>query len=322
MTYDRFSGIVPKENIIVVTLARYRDIVLEQIPELSEENLLLEPHGRNTAPCIAFAANEILRRDPEGVFVATPSDLLISDHKAFGEAIAKTTDYASSHKALIALGIVPSKADTNFGYIQASGGCDAIKSGNILSIKTFTEKPDTELAEILVRSGEFLWNTGIFIWRADVIKEEMEKFCPEIALRFRDWPKYYGADEAQTFLENAYSTCKRDSIDYAVMERTASAYVYPVNFSWADIGNWDTLYNHLEDKDNDGNAVSVYSKLLQQTSNCIVYSSQKRKLIAINGLDNYAIIDTGDILIICPRDDKRLKEITSNIGLPDFEEFR
>ena len=322
MTYERFLGIVPRENIIVVSVTRYRDEVKRQIPELSDENLLLEPHSRNTAPCIAFATAEILRRDPQGVFVVTPSDLLIFDQEAFREAIEKSFAYASENESLIALGVVPSRPDTNFGYIQAVGGTAAVKSGKIAGIKAFTEKPDAELAEVFVKSGEFLWNAGIFIWQAKVIKEEMEKYCPEIIGNYDGWDKVRGTAEEADFLESRYSACKRDSIDYTVMERTERACVYPVKFTWDDIGNWDTLYKYIEDKDEAGNAISVDSTLLRQTSDCIIYSNGKRKLIAVSGLDHYAIVDTGDVLMICPRDDKHLKEITSNIGLPDFEEFR
>ena len=322
MTYERFLGIVPRENIIVVSVTRYRDEVKRQIPELSDENLLLEPHSRNTAPCIAFATAEILRRDPQGVFVVTPSDLLIFDQDAFREAIEKSFAYASENESLIALGVVPSRPDTNFGYIQAVGGTAAVKSGKIAGIKAFTEKPDAELAEVFVKSGEFLWNAGIFIWQAKVIKEEMEKYCPEIIGNYDGWDKVRETAEEADFLESRYSACKRDSIDYTVMERTERACVYPVKFTWDDIGNWDTLYKYIEDKDEAGNAISVDSTLLRQTSDCIIYSNGKRKLIAVSGLDHYAIVDTGDVLMICPRDDKHLKEITSNIGLPDFEEFR
>ena len=322
MTYERFLGLVPKENIIVVSVTRYRDEVKRQLPELSDENLLLEPHSRNTAPCIAFATAEILRRDPQGVFVVTPSDLLIFDQKAFSEAIEKSFAYASENPSLIALGVVPSRPDTNFGYIQAVGGASAVQSGQIVGIKTFTEKPDAELAEVFVKSGEFLWNAGIFIWQAEVIKEEMQKFCPEIIDSFNGWADVCGTDAASDFLENIYSACKRDSIDYTVMERTERACVYPVKFTWDDIGNWDTLYKYIEDKDEERNAISVDSTLLRDTSDCIIYSNGKRKLIAVSGLEHYAVIDTGDVLMICPRDDKHMKEITSNIGLPDYEEFR
>ena len=322
MTYERFLGLVPQENILVVSVTRYRDEVKRQLPELSDENLLLEPHSRNTAPCIAFATAEILRRDPQGVFVVTPSDLLIFDQEAFSEAIEKSLAYASENPSLIALGVVPSRPDTNFGYIQAVGGTAAVQSGQIAGIKTFTEKPDAELAEVFVKSGEFLWNAGIFIWQAGVIKEEMQKYCPEIIGSFDGWGDVCGTEKAADYLENIYSACKRDSIDYTVMERTDRACVCPVKFTWDDIGNWDTLYKYIEEKDEDGNALSVDSTLLRDTSDCIIYSNGKRKLIAVSGLEHYAVIDTGDVLMICPRDDKHMKEITSNIGLPDYEEFR
>lgn len=321
LTYERYLDILPAENILVVTRSRYRDLVMEQIPELESRNLLLEPDGRNTAPCLAFATYALLRRDPEAVMVATPADLIIEGHELFCAAIEKAFEYAADHEALITLGVVPSRPDTNFGYIQVVGGTAAAAGDDIVKVKTFTEKPDEQLAEVFIQSGEFLWNSGMFVWKADTIRKEMEKYCGQIATRFAGVGDVLGTPQEQEWLEKVYMGCGRDSIDYAVMEHTGRASVLPVKFGWADIGNWDTLYEYLNRKDDDGNALHVYQTLLQETSDSIIYSSGN-KLLAIKGLENYVIMDTKNVLMICPRDDRQLKEITSNIGLKEFEEFR
>lgn len=320
-TYERYLDILPAENILVVTRSRYRDLVMEQIPELESRNLLLEPDGRNTAPCLAFATYALLRRDPEAVMVATPADLIIEGHELFCAAIEKALEYAADHETLITLGVVPSRPDTNFGYIQVMGGTAAATGDDIVKVKTFTEKPDAQLAEVFIQSGEFLWNSGMFVWKAETIRGEMEKYCGQIATRFAGVGDVLGTPREQEWLEQVYMGCGRDSIDYAVMEHTDRASVLPVKFGWADIGNWDTLYEYLNRKDDDGNALHVYQTLLQETSDSIIYSSG-HKLLAIKGLDNYVIMDTKNVLMICPRDDRQLKEITSNIGLKEFEEFR
>ena len=321
-TYERYLDIIPQENILVVTRTRYRDLVLEQIPELKSENLLLEPHGRNTAPCLAFATHALLQRDPEAVMVATPSDLIIDGHELFRSSIEKALLYASEHDSLITLGVVPSRPDTNFGYIQVVGGTAAAGGDEIVKVKTFTEKPDEELADVFMQSGEFLWNSGMFVWKASAIREEMDKYCPEISSRFEGIGEILGTDQEAEWMEKVSMGCRRDSIDYAVMEHTDRASVLPVKFGWADIGNWDTLYESLSQKDANGNAMHVYATLLQDAQNNMLYSSGGHKLVAIKGLKNYVIMDTKNVLMICPRDDKQLKEITSNIGLKEYEEFR
>ncbi|MBR6280808.1 MAG: mannose-1-phosphate guanylyltransferase [Bacteroidales bacterium] len=323
MTYDRFSGIVPPENIIVVSLAQYADLVREQLPELPAENLLLEPYNRNTAPCLAYATYSLLKRDPEAVVVATPADHLIGDLGLFEETISAALAYAAGNDSLITLGIVPDRPDTNFGYIQATGGKESYNQNIPVKVKTFTEKPDQELAEVFLASGEFLWNSGIFVWQASVIRGEMEQYLPEVTELFRGWESRLGTPEEGAFIEKVYMNMERISVDYGVMEKTEKAWLYPAKFGWADIGNWESLYSYLSAKDADGNAVKNGGKtLLQQDRDNVIYSTAKNKLVAVKGLENYIVIDTDDILMICPRDDRKIKEVISQVGMPGFEEYR
>lgn len=323
LTYDRFFRIIPHENIIVVSLTQYKDLVMEHLPELSPKNLLLEPFNRNTAPCLAYATYEILKRDPQAVIVATPADHMIGDLDLYEKAIINALDFASENESLITLGIVPDRPDTNFGYIQVVGGKESYQDDKLLKVKTFTEKPDADLAEVFVKSGEFLWNSGIFVWQASVIREELEKYLPQVTRLFRGWEDYMGTPEEQAHIDKAYADMGRVSIDYGVMEKTDKVCLYPARFGWADIGNWESFYGYISGKDLNGNSVKTAGKhLLQGDHNNVIYSKTEGKLVAIKGLEDYIVIDTDDILMICPRDDKKIKEVISHIGLPDYEEYR
>ena len=231
MTYDRFLHIVPRENIIVVTLDSYGETTRSILPELAQENLLLEPYARKTAPCMAFAAYTILRRDPSAVIVASPSDLIIRDEELFGQTVLSALDYVEKEDVLMTLGIVPKSPDVNFGYIQVKEGKNAYLMDRPLKVKTFTEKPTAALAEVFVRTGEFFWNSGIFIWKASLIVAEMEKYIPQVTELFSGWQS--GITD-RSFIEKAYSECPKISLDYGVMERTERAWLYPAKFGWAD----------------------------------------------------------------------------------------
>lgn len=232
LTYDRFLNVVPAENILVVTLARFADEAARILPELPKENLLREPSARKTAPCMAYAAYTLLTRDPEATIVVTPWDLVIRDNELFTHTLSDAFDYVEANDVLMTLGIVPKTADTNFGYIQVKEGRNAHLMAGPLKVKTFTEKPSAELAEVFVRMGEFFWNSGIFIWKASTIVSEMEKYIPEVTELFRGWQEHI-AEHA--FVERAYAECPKVSLDYGVMERTSRAMLYPARFGWADI---------------------------------------------------------------------------------------
>ncbi len=321
-TYERFSKIVPKENIIVVTGNRYRDLVHEQLPELAPENLLLEPYSRNTAPCIAYATYTLLKRDPEAKIVVTPSDHLIEEDDIFVQTIENAFDYVEKNDVLMTLGVVPTRPDTNYGYIQAYGGSEAYKQGVPLPVKTFTEKPDRELAEVFISTGEFFWNAGIFIWKAQTIRSEMEKHLPEVTGLFAGWENTLGTAVESEFIGRAYTDCANISIDYGVMEKTDRAWISPVQFRWNDVGTWESLYNIIPEKDDCGNACNLDKTLMEETKNTLVVSPKKKKLIAIKGLENYMVVDTEDVLVICPKDDKKFKEFISGIAMPDYEKYR
>lgn len=312
-TYERMLGVIPPENIIVVTLKEYENLVREQIPELPKENLLLELYNRNTAPCIAYATRTILERDPEAVTVALPCDHIVSSRTAFRKTVNEAIDYASTHDELVTIGIHPTRPDVNFGYIQVAGDSSSVVDNVPVKVKTFTEKPPQDIAELLFKSGEFLWNSGVFIWKAKVIMDELEKFAPQITSLWK-----YSSDT-----DRIYTDCERISIDYAVMEKTSRAAVIPAGFGWADIGNWQSLYEYMASPDGDGNVVIIGGKhLFIDNSNNIIYCDNKDKLLAMNGLHDMIVVDTRDVLMVCPRDEQKLKEFLSKLAMPEFEDFR
>ena len=232
MTFDRFNRFVPESHILIITLDRFAQTARQVVPSLPEENLLVEPVARKTAPCMAFAAYTLLTRDPEAVIVATPWDLFIRDESLFAQTIEDACRYVEENDVLMTLGIVPKTADVNFGYIQVKEGRNAHLMAGPLQVKTFTEKPSAELAEVFVRTGEFFWNSGIFIWKASTICTEMEKYLPEVTELFRGWETQIGD---RSFVERAYAECPKVSLDYGVMEHTDRAWLYPARFGWADI---------------------------------------------------------------------------------------
>ena len=232
MTYDRFARFMPPENILVVTLSKYAATARILLPEIPEGNLLLEPFARKTAPCMAYATYTILTRDPEALIVASPCDLVIRDEDLFAATIDEMFGFVADHDVLMTLGIVPKNPDVNFGYIQVKEGRNAHLMAGPLRVKTFTEKPSAELAEVFVRTGEFFWNSGLFVWKASTIAKEMETYIPEVTELFRGWQDHI---TEPAFVERAYSECPKVSLDYGVMERTARAWLYPARFGWADI---------------------------------------------------------------------------------------
>ncbi len=321
-TYERFAEIVPSKNIFVVTLTRFSYLVHAQIPELPESNILLEPYARNTAPCIAFATYSILKRNPDATIIATPADHIITDEENFKAAMLKVMEYAESKPALMTIGIHPTEPDTSYGYIQAPKSKESIDTDSPIKVKTFTEKPDKALAEVFCKTGEFYWNSGIFAWKASVIREEMEKYIPDVTSLFAGWEDALGSDQEQVFIEKAYSDCPKISIDYAVMEKTDRAWLYCGDFGWSDIDSWDSLFKNISQKTGDGNVVFTDKFLGENNENSMLVSGDKKKLYAIKGLKDYVVVDTGDVLLICPKDDKQFRDFVSGLGMPEYENFR
>jgi mannose-1-phosphate guanylyltransferase len=305
----------------VVTAQKYAELVKEQIPELDGGNLLLEPYSRNTAPCIAYATYKLLQRDPEARVVVTPADHAIDNEELFAETIRKAFGYIAENDVLMTLGVVPTRPDTNYGFVQAIGGKEAYKNDEPMQVKTFTEKPDKDMATLFISTGEFFWNAGIFLWKGSTIKSEIERHLPEVAGPFEGWEMALGSKIEGEFIARAFTDCPNISIDYGVMEKTERAWIFPVKFGWSDIGTWESLYT-LQEKDQDGNAIAVDKTLIEDAKDTLVLSTDKGKLIAVKGLEGFMVIDTPDALVICPKDDRSFKDFISGIAMPEFEKYR
>ena len=321
-TFDRMKKILPEENILIATSVKYKDLVMEQIPEIESRNLLLEPYSRNTAPSTMYATYSLLKRDPDARFISMPSDYIIENEEVFTQTIRDAFDYVEQNDVLVTLGVIPTRPDTNYGYVQVVGGREALKSNEPVKVKTFTEKPDKELAKIFMASGEFLWNAGIFLWRAETIRKEMERHLPQVTGMFKGWEHALGTAHEAEFVRKAFSDCMNISFAYGVMEKTDIAWIYPVQFDWQDVGTWESLYNYMSDKDKYGNTSSAEKVLLEDTKETLVISQEKKKLVAIKGLDDFIVIDTDDVLLVCPKDDKRFKDFISGIAMPEYEKYR
>ncbi|MBQ5747447.1 MAG: mannose-1-phosphate guanylyltransferase [Bacteroidales bacterium] len=321
LTYDRFTQIVPQENILVVTAENYRDLVCEQLPELPKENILLEPYKRNTAPCIAYAATKIKARNPQATMVVAPSDHIIFNEQLFVNTILSALNYAVGRDELFTLGIDPTRPETGYGYIQSNMASQYNIDGIVAyQVKTFTEKPDKELAQVFIDSGEFLWNSGIFIWSADAICSALEEYLPEVYLPFKEGYKYYYTSEEQSFIDNLYAGCPSISIDYGVMEKATNVIVFQVSFGWTDLGTWGALYL-LAEKDSENNYVRVSEKIIDTTTNSILFSTENEKLMVVKGLDNYMVVNTEDVLMICPRTEGKFKEVMADLAANEKSKF-
>lgn len=321
LTYDRFKKIVPEENIIVVTSASYEDLVRQHLPQIRPENILAEPYRRNTAPCIAYAATRIMHMNPEATMVVAPSDHFISNESLFRDTISAALRYASTRDELFTLGIDPTRPETGYGYIQCSMKESKTVDGNIAyKVKTFTEKPNKDLAQVFVDSGEFLWNSGIFVWKASTICKAMEKWLPEIYYLFKDGCKYYGTPQEKEFITRIYEDCPAISIDYGVMEKTSRAWVFQASFGWSDLGTWESLFLHAE-KDNNNNLIKCRDTMIDSTTGSVIVSHEKDKLVVVKGISDYLIINTDDVLMICPRDDVKFKEVIADLAVNEKSKY-
>lgn len=309
-TYDRFLKIVPRENIFILTNENYIHLVKEQIPDLDESQILAEPIMRNTAPCIAYGSHKIRKINPEAAIVVTPSDHLILDSEEFTRCIKKSLEAALKNDCLITLGIKPSRPDTGYGYIQFN--TKKIEE-DFFKVKTFTEKPNTELAKTFVQSGDFLWNAGIFVWSVKNILSSFEKYLPEMNDIFNEGEAVYNTENEQEFIQSAFSQCTNLSIDYGIMEKADNVYVLPSEFGWSDLGTWASVYE-LAEKDYVGNAVIKSEKVIMyDSSNCMV-NVPKEKLVVLQGLHDFIVVEENNTLLICPRDqEQEIKQIVGDV---------
>ena len=307
-TFSRLSKLIPVENILILTNERYNSIVLEQLPTVKQEQVLLEPAMRNTAPCILYASLKIQKQNPDAVMVVAPSDHWIEDENAFAENLKQCFDFCSKENALMTLGIQPTFPNTGFGYIEF----DKTDANPIKKVSQFCEKPDYETAKSFLKSGNFLWNGGIFIWSAKSITEAFEKFQPQMNALFSKGLESYNTPAEKSFIDDNYSLSENVSIDYAVMESAANVYVLPATFDWNDLGTWGSLHEKLE-KDQNNNAV-VNAKVLLQNSSSNIISTSKDKLVIIDGLEDFIIVDKDNVLLIYPKSkEQEIKGIVSQL---------
>lgn len=307
MSYDRILPIVDKENIIILTNEQYADKVREQLPELADSQLLLEPARRNTAPCIAWAAHHIAALDPEASIIVTPSDHLITREAEFERCVREGFEFVENHDALLTLGILPTRPETGYGYIQVG---EAVGT-DFHKVKTFTEKPDLELAQTFIRTGEFFWNSGIFLWQARSIIKALAQYAPDIDAIFEAGKDTFGTTREQEFIAAAFPSCMSISIDYAVMERADNVYVETVTFGWNDLGTWSALYD-MSPKNRDGN-VTQLCQVLAYNATGNIFAVKNDKLIVVDGLNDYIIADSGDVLLICPKSrEQRIKQMVND----------
>ncbi len=322
-TYDRFARIIPKENILVVTSEAYGSLVRGQLPDLPLNNVLLEKYRRNTAPCIAYASMKIRKRNPDAVMVVAPSDHYISDVDHFTDMVGSVMKYADMRDEMYTIGVPPTRPETGYGYIQCNKKQDMNADGHVgFKVKTFTEKPDRNLAKVFVDSGEFLWNSGIFIWPVKTICKALEHWLPNIYNAFDACSASYDADGEQDAVDAVYQGCEGISIDYGVMEKTERACVFQANFGWSDLGTWESLYMHDDEKDEYGNMVKASDAMLPETKGTIAMSLNPEKLVVVKGLENYMVVDTDNVLLICPRDEKKFKEVIADIQLRDLQKYQ
>jgi mannose-1-phosphate guanylyltransferase len=313
-TYDRFAKIIPPENFLVVTSVNYLDLIKEQLPELKEDQILLEPLRRNTAPCLAYATNKIRSKTENANLIVTPSDHLILKEDEFIHQLENGLDFVSEKEALLTLGIKPNRPETGYGYIQVKKPRKFKELDNLYKVKTFTEKPNEEMASIFVESGEFYWNSGIFISSLQTMLDAFQQHLTEIAIKFENGRKLLNSSSEVPFIKKTYSECQSISIDYGIMEKATNVYVLTADFGWSDLGTWGSLYENKE-KDVDGNLISGDNILTYDTENCIVNISNE-KVAVIQGLDGYIVAESNDTLMICRREDElQIKKFVTDVRI-------
>ena len=350
MTVDRFRPLIPIENMFIVTNVAYKQMILEQVPDLSEGQILCEPARRNTAPCIAYATAHIRaiclkragltaqtqdwsRPEMQANIVVAASDHLILEEDKFRQTISKAFDFVSTNKAICTLGMQPTRPETGYGYIQfvkdrfadriQTANADRIQtesdlereeccSDGIYPVKTFTEKPNLEMAKVFLESGDFLWNSGIFIWNLQTISEAFRYLLPEVADRFREGELLMGTEREEAFIEEIFPKCPNISIDYGIMEKANNVFVLPSSFGWSDLGTWGSLYE-LSEKDENGN-VSLHSEahFYEATGNIVVLEPGKK--VIVQGVEDMIIAEEKGALLVCKKsEEQRIKQFVSEL---------
>jgi mannose-1-phosphate guanylyltransferase len=310
LTVDRFKGVVPAENVWVVTSEAYRDIVAEQLPDMPEGNILLEPCRRNTAPCIAYVSWRIKLKDPKANIVVSPSDHLVLNVPEFQRVISSALQYASETDAIVTLGMKPTRPETGYGYIQTDLSAACERNKEIFRVDAFKEKPDLKTAQEYVKKNNMLWNAGIFVWNINTIINALRVYAPQINGIFEGMQNVLGTKDEQAAIRERFPQCENISIDYAILEKADEIYCFPASFGWSDLGTWGSLRENTV-KDAGGNAVIGSNVKLYETKNCVVHVAQERRVV-VQGLDGYIVAEKDNTLLICKlSEEQRIKEFSA-----------
>jgi mannose-1-phosphate guanylyltransferase len=308
-TYERFASFIPAENIYVVTSNEYINIVKKQLPQLPLQNILGEPSRKNTAPCIAYISFKLQQLDPHASLIVAPSDHLILDTIAFKKVCLEALAFVNKHNAFITLGIKPTYPNTGYGYIQYE---QHAVTDNVYKVKTFTEKPNLELAKAFMASGEFLWNAGIFVWQVKNIITAFEKLMPEMYDVFSAEKEKFNTPEEARAINTIYPQCTNISIDFGIMEKADNVYVIPSSFGWSDLGTWNSAYENLE-KDYLGNAVAGNNVIVFDSHRCMVHNNTD-KLLVLQGMEDFILVNTPDVILVCKKEkEQEIKEYVAEV---------
>ena len=319
-TFDRFAKICPKENIYIVTNKAYHDITRDQLPDIAEEQIMLEPYRRNTAPCIAYANYKIKAKNPNAVIVVAPSDHYILKEDMFVDVIKNGLAITEANPCLLTIGIRPTFPNTGYGYIQYNEDEGFMGNPSVFSVKTFTEKPELEMAKSFLESGDFLWNAGIFMWSLSTIEKAFETYLPDINDLFKEGIGIYNTPEEEAFIDRIYQVCRKISIDYGVMEKADNVKVYAADFGWSDLGTWSSLYE-LRKKDNNLNSVVGNHVKMYDSEKCIV-NVPRNKVVVIQGLEDYIVVENNNMLLICKKsEEQQIRQYVTDIQVDFGKEF-
>ena len=323
LTVERFATIIPIENVWIVTSERYKSIVREQLPDIPETQILLEPCMRNTAPCIEYVSRKIYAKYPEANLVFSPADHIVLDVNTFREVIKNSLEFTEKREAILTLGMMPTRPETGYGYIKRlqdnettrqqvelqsrkvakSQSSTANSQQLIYKVEAFKEKPNLETAKSYLSEGGYYWNAGIFIWNVKMVVDTIANLVPDLASVFDEIEPYFYTDKEQDIVNQYFPTCPNISIDYAVMEKSKEVFVYPADFGWSDLGTWGSLYTHLQ-QDENNNAVVGQNINLVDCKNCVVHTPSERKVV-IQGLDNYIVAESDNTLLICKKEEEQ-----------------
>jgi mannose-1-phosphate guanylyltransferase len=316
-TFERFSKFIPVENIFIITSREYVELVKKQLPAIPVENILGEPSRKNTAPCLAYISFKLNQKDPKATLIAAPSDHLILDEEKFIAVCENALKFVNHMNAIITLGVHPTYPNTGYGYIQHDS-MEAVPG--VYKVKTFTEKPSLEIAKSFIASGDFLWNAGIFVWQVKTILKAFEKFLPEMYDVFSAEKEKFNTRQEGAALEKIYPQCTSISIDFGVMEKADNVYVIPASFGWSDLGTWNSAWDNME-KDYLENAVAGKNVTIIDATRCVVHAPDN-KLVMLQGLDDYIVVDTKDVLLICKRQkEQEIKDYVSEIKRNKGDKF-